>query len=312
MKLIFQMLRKTDWFSALVSIFKRWLNFRKQNNDINSAQPDFYFTNASGGILFCLWSSVNTKPALSKFQFVSSKHLQINSVQISQNRKQKHQNRNSYFLLHSRFMLLCCDIALIICSLVESSGTTVEVVAAGTVVAAAVVTGCLKAVRIWWMVTFVMWSISFFMQKPVPDGTMTSAFWKERSPSEPRFAFSRNTPDTVSIMSWGCIGKKKNVIKVDGKMGCVIALTVNSDKSTANDCGSCSVSGSSVKNDTTGSRPFFSNFIRLSRSRMRRLLRLCGRYALSLWRKIKKIGKHIMLILSVQFTDPYLWAGCCA
>lgn len=174
---------------------------------------NFYFINASGGILFCFWSSVNTKPALSKFQSVSSKHLQkkICNFRLASYHKII-KKRNTYFLLHSRFMLLCCDIALIICSLVASSGPAVAVGAAtaatGTF-AAAIVTGGLKALRTWWTVTFVMCSISFFMQKPVPDGTMTSAFWKERIPSVPRFDFSRNTPVTVSMINWGCVGKKK-------------------------------------------------------------------------------------------------------
>lgn len=54
-------------------------------------------------------------------------------------------------------------------------------------------------------------------------------------------------------------------------------LTVNSDKSTANDSASCSVFGSSDKNDTTGNRPHLSNDIRFSGSLTRDKFRLCGK-----------------------------------
>lgn len=60
------------------------------------------------------------------------------------------------------------------------------------------------------------------------------------------------------------------------------SITVNNVKSTANDCGSCSVAGSSDKKDTTDIRPCFSSDILRSKSRIRFKLRLCDKYLVSL------------------------------
>lgn len=125
----------------------------------------------------------------------------------------------TYFLLHSAFMLLCCDIAWIICILVFSSmaggaaaaNAAVVVVAtdiaAGEPISAVTTDGGLNELRIWWMVTLFMCNISFFTQNPLPDGTMTIDFWKDRMPSVPVFDFSRKTPVTVSIINCGCYNK---------------------------------------------------------------------------------------------------------
>lgn len=41
------------------------------------------------------------------------------------------------------------------------------------------------------------------MQNPLPDGTIVIAFWNDRRFVLLDFDFSLNTPDTVSMMSFG-------------------------------------------------------------------------------------------------------------
>lgn len=214
-----------------------------------------YLTKASGGILFCLCNSVNAKPALSKFQLVSSRHLKKkkNKLFIKKNlqtgSKQGWGNRDEresrlypelkysatinqfsllnihwkfpYFLLHSMFIWVSCEIAWIICSLVASSGAELPLTAAtigwtgGTADVIVLVTGVgcgigvLNAVLTWARVNVLIWSISFFIQKPLPIGTMTSDRWNERiscslerdDDGDSCVDFSRKTPVTVKRIS---------------------------------------------------------------------------------------------------------------
>lgn len=159
-----------------------------------------FLTNASGGIRFCLCSSVNANPARSKSQLVSSRH----------------------FRLHSRFMLLWAAIAWTICSLVLSSttgGTTgatgIGTVATGAAVAGAwkpLEAGSLKALSSCIRVALLMWIISFRMQNPLPDGTITSERWNDRYGSLMTATLrSLKTPVTVRRMSWGCERKKSQI-----------------------------------------------------------------------------------------------------
>lgn len=65
--------------------------------------------------------------------------------------------------------------------------------------------------------------------------------------------------------------------------------TVKNDKSTANDCGSCCVAGSSDRKETTGKRPFFKWRPRVSNSLTRSRFRLFPKYDanLKMHRQIK-------------------------
>lgn len=101
----------------------------------------------------------------------------------------------------------------------------------------------------------------------LPKALSTKAMesnWKEKE----------ETNSEKSIANGKCIWKRR--IKM--------LVTVNRDKSTANDCGSCSLCGSSDRNDTTGNRPHLSNDIRFSESLTRSRFRLCGKYLVSLKR----------------------------
>lgn len=143
-----------------------------------------YFTKASGGILFCLNSSENTKPARWKSQLVSSKH----------------------FRLQSTFMLLCCDIVCIICIFVASLGPEEPAICGwlvGVIVDWAII-GALKAFLVWKTEALLMCSSSFIMQKPPLLGTMTRVFWNIRTYSDLGLEFrSLKRPVTVRTIICG-------------------------------------------------------------------------------------------------------------
>lgn len=79
------------------------------------------------------------------------------------------------------------------------TGTAVEVEAWNPLEA-----GSLKAFSSCIRVVLLMWIISLRMQKPLPEGTITSERWKDRYGSLMTATLrSLKTPVTVSRMSWG-------------------------------------------------------------------------------------------------------------
>lgn len=262
-----------------------------------------YLMNASAGIRFCLCNSVNAWLAFWYSQLVSSRHLiwmenpdyywliyLCNESVIV-----------SYFRLHSMFICVCCDNASIICIFVISSGiAALAGNGVGIWIGAATwfdVTGTgsigLNAVFNWAIVRLLTCSISFFMQKPLPNCAITIVRWNERSiwrSDTDSVFFSRKTPVTVTTSSWGYFPKCwTRLIQYANK--CVwnyrekqfrLLRTVKNVRSQANDWGSCSDCGSSERNDTTGSFPHFSRDIRFSGSRSRFRFRLCGKNLVSL------------------------------
>lgn len=186
---------------------------------------------------------------------------------------------DSYFRLHSKFIWLCCAMASIIWSLVASSGGRLvfsALVGVGTTGGwtGPVVTGTgaigLNAVFTCAIVNCVTCKISFFMQNPLPTGTITSDRWNERKSFERPattvvpVCFSRKIPVTLSIIIDGCKSLKEDFHFIFQRKQWFCWLTVNSVKSIANDCGSCSLFGNSDRNETTGNRPHFNNVVRLS------------------------------------------------
>lgn len=117
--------------------------------------------------------------------------------------------KSTHFSLHSKFMLLCCDIIWTIRNLVASSTVDdgVDVAAGADAIDGAGATGAdwafvLNAPFIWAIVGLFMCSISFLMQKPLPDGTMTSMRWNEQMFSD-GLERSRYSPVTVSSINLG-------------------------------------------------------------------------------------------------------------
>lgn len=114
---------------------------------------------------------------------------------------------DTYFSLHSKFMLLRCDINWTICSLVASFGAADVDGAAAAIDGVGAGAGVdwafdLNALFICTIVGLFMCSISFLMQNPLPDGTMTRMRWNEQMFSV-GLERSRYSPVTVSNINLG-------------------------------------------------------------------------------------------------------------
>lgn len=216
---------------------------------------------------------------------------------------------NTYNLLHSRFIWLPLAISCIIRNLVESSsdvGAASALVGVGTIGAwtGPVVTGTgaigLNAVFSWAIVKLFTCSMSLIIQKPPPIFfVMTRERWNDRNNGSDRdvdaVCFSRNIPVTVNrmIFSWNGFAINYGLViqSIFNFRKNLLKITVNNVKSTANDCGSCSVAGRSFRNDTIWNFPFLSWFIFEFKSRMRFKLRLYCRYCVNLSQLIEKRGQ---------------------